>query len=90
MLFGMLFSVVIRGFLGERFTADSTFTFRFTEDNYNSYASNGWVWTPSSASTVVKLSVRLLSGYSLGIYLESWSVHGTADCCECDCVQTTN
>ncbi|BDA51123.1 hypothetical protein COCOBI_17-3430 [Coccomyxa sp. Obi] len=49
-------SVLVRGYLGERFTADSTFTFRFTEDNYNSYAANNWLWTPSQASTLIKLS----------------------------------
>jgi hypothetical protein len=53
-------SVLVRGFFGERFTADSTFTFRFTEDNYNSYANNGWLWSPSSAATIVKLSVSHL------------------------------
>lgn len=56
---GLLCSVLVRGYFGEHFTADSTFTFRFSDDAYNSYAANNWLWTPAQASTLIKLSVRL-------------------------------
>ncbi|CAL8466226.1 g5762 [Coccomyxa elongata] len=71
-------SVLVRGYFGERFTADSTFTFRFTDDAYNSYAANNWLWTPAQASTLIKLSDGqgnfLIVATNVTVNIQEWNI----------------